>query len=141
MVRTVKNGQCSDTVVMVFSGEYDLASKEPLRAAFDAVSKAPRVVLDFTGVTYVDSTVIHELVRIHNARAVDGLERETLVVRNENLLRIFDIVNLSAVFRVVESLDDAVAKDGAHISVHYASSFDGAAALDGSRQARTGVSP
>ncbi len=135
MVRAARNGQCPDTVVMVFSGEYDLASKEPLRAAFDAVSEAPRVVLDFSGVTYIDSTVIHELVRIHNARAVRGLERETIVVRNESLLRIFDIVNLAAVLRVVESLDDAVAKNGAHISVQYASSFDGAGS-DGSRRAR-----
>jgi anti-anti-sigma factor len=112
-------------MVMVFSGEYDLASKEQVRAAFDAVSEAPRVVLDFSDVSYIDSSVVVELVRIHSARAAGDLERETVVVGNKNLLKIFDILQLASVFRIVDTLDDAVGKNGEHISVHYASSFDG----------------
>ncbi len=127
----MKNGRRSSTAIMVFSGEYDLASKDQVRAAFDAVSEAPRVALDFSDVTYIDSTIIHELVRLHNARSAGDLERETLVVRNSNLLRVFELLNLASVFRVVESLDEAVDKNGEDITVHYASSFNGAAHPNG----------
>lgn len=133
----MKNGRGSGTAVMVFSGEYDLASKEQVRAAFDAVLEAPRVALDFSDVTYIDSTVIHELVRVHNARAAGDLERETVVMRNSNLLKIFEILHLGSVFRVVESLDEAVGKNGEDITVHYASAFNGAAHVNGATKGAT----
>jgi len=127
----VKNGRSSGTVVMVFNGEYDIASKHQIRTAFDAVSKYPRVALDFSDVTYIDSSIIHELVRLHNTRAAGALERETIVVRSENLLRIFELLNLASFFRVVETLDEAVGKSGEDITVQYASAFDGAAHVNG----------
>ena len=127
----------SGTAVLVFSGEYDLASKKQVRAAFDAVLEAPRLALDFSDVTYIDSTIIHELVRVHNARAAGDLERETLVVRNGNLLRVFEILNLASVFRVVESLDETVDKNGEDITVQYACAFNGAAHLNGAIKGAT----
>ncbi len=117
-----------DTTVMVFSGEYDVAYRDQLRAAFDSVAHAPRLVLDFSDVTYIDSTIIGEMVRLHNARAVNDLERATVVLDNPNLRRTFDILMLAAVFHVVKALDDAVGKDGRTLSVQYASSFDGSTA-------------
>ncbi|MGC2406838.1 MAG: STAS domain-containing protein [Candidatus Cybelea sp.] len=122
----MKNGWSSGTVVMVFNGEYDIASRHQVRTAFDAVSEAPRVALDFSDVTYIDSTIIHELLRLHNARAAGDLERETVVMRNSNLLRVFEILNLASVFRVVESLDEAIGKNGEDVTVQYASAFNGA---------------
>lgn len=116
------------TIVMVFSGEYDLASKDQLRAVFDSLSEAPSVVLDFSDVTYLDSTVISELVRMHNGRAASRLEPATLVMHNKNLLRVFNVLQLPQVFRVVEALDNAVAKNGEDIIVQYASSFAGSVA-------------
>lgn len=127
----LKNARNCGTAVIVFSGEYDIASKDQVRTAFDAVSEAPRVALDFSEVTYIDSSIISELVRLHNTRAAGGLERETVVVRNKTLLRIFEILRLASVFRVVESLDQAVDKDGKDIAVQYASAFDGAARVNG----------
>ncbi len=118
----------SKTVVMVFEGEYDLSSKQQLRAAFDSLSGASRVALDFSDVTYVDTTVIAELVRLHKVRADNNLEREVLVMRNPNLVRLFDITHLSSAFRIVEALDEAIGKNGEQIVVQYASSFDGVAA-------------
>jgi anti-anti-sigma regulatory factor len=109
---------------MMLSGEYDLTSKEQLRAAFGSLYEIPSVALDFTKVTYIDSTVISELVRMHNARSASGLERETIVVNDRNLLKLFDILNFSKVFRVVDNLDDAIRKDGNDVVVQYASSFD-----------------
>ncbi len=114
-------------MVIVFNGEYDIASKEQVRTAFDAVSEAPRVALDLSDVTYIDCSIIHELVRLHNTRAAGDLERETVVMRNSNLLKIFEILHLGSVFHVVESWDEAVDKNGKDITVQYASAFNGAA--------------
>ena len=79
-------------------------------------------------VTYIDSTIIAELARLHNARAASNLERETVVMQNPNLTKLFDLLRLASVFHVVETLDHAVGKNGEQIVVRYASSFDGAAA-------------
>jgi anti-anti-sigma factor len=126
----VKDAQALATTIMVFSGEYDLAARDQLRAALDSISAAPRIALDLSDVSYIDSTIIHELLRLHNARAAHELERETIIVRTANLLKVFGVLSLASVFRIVESLDEFVAKDGEHIVVQYASSFDGAARAD-----------
>lgn len=103
----MKNGKPA-TVVLALSGEFDLTSRDQVRAAFDAVSDAPRIVLDLSDTTYIDSVLVQELLRAHNARAAADLERETLVVRNRSFLRVFEILQLASVFRVVEHLDEAV---------------------------------
>jgi hypothetical protein len=93
-----------------------------------AAKLARRVALDFSDVTYIDSTIIHELVRLHNARAVAEFERETIVLRSANLLKVFwNAFSLASIFRIVGSSDEAIAKDGEHITVRYASAFDSVA--------------
>ena len=48
-------------VIVVFAGEYDLACQKELRREFDRLHEQPNVVLDFSNVTYLDSTCIAEL--------------------------------------------------------------------------------
>jgi anti-anti-sigma regulatory factor len=93
----------------------------------DFLAEAPSVVLDLSDVTYIDSTVISELVWLHNARASTGREPETLVVRHPNLLRVFGILDLSEVLHIVGALDDAVVKNGRDVVVEYASAFEASA--------------
>jgi anti-anti-sigma regulatory factor len=102
----------------------DLAYREQLRAAFDSVSDVPRLVLDFSDVTYIDSTIIAEMVRLHNTRAASGFEHTTVVLDNANIERVFDVLSLAAVFNIVKALDDAFGRDGKPISVQYAYAFD-----------------
>lgn len=109
-----------ETVVMVFAGEYDLVSKEQLRATLATLSGVPRVVLDLSDVTYLDSTVITELIRMRQVRAASGLERETLVFQRPSIQKVFDILSMGTVFRLVGTLDEAVEKDGAPVTVQYA---------------------
>jgi anti-anti-sigma factor len=109
-----------ETVVMVFAGEYDLTSKEQLRTTLARLSTMPRVVLDFSDVTYLDSTVITELIRMRKLRAASGFERETIVFQHPPLKRLFDILDMGKVFRLVGTLDDAVEKNGAPVTVQYA---------------------
>lgn len=119
----MKNGKPTGTTVLVFTGEYDLALRDQVRAAFDSVSHARRVIVDLSGATYIDSMIVQELVRVHNARAADDLEREWVVVRNRALLRVFEILRLAAVFRVVERLEEAISRDEETISMRYVSEF------------------
>ena len=70
-----------DNVVMIFSDEYDIGCKERLREGLARLAVVPNVVLDFTDVTYIDSTVLSELIRMHKVRAAKGYEREVIVVQ------------------------------------------------------------
>lgn len=109
---------------MVFSGEYDIASKEQLRAACATLVAKPSVVLDFSDVTYIDSTAIGELIRLHKERIERDLEPATLVISNPNVRRVLELVSLGEVYRLVSSIDDAITKDGAPLAVRYVSAFD-----------------
>ncbi len=113
-----------ESLLVVFRGEYDLASRARLRQELRGLASAPRVALDFTDVTYIDSTMIEEMVTLRNARAAAGLEPETIVLTDSNLLRIFEMLGLSTFFRFVTSVNDAIGRDGAPVSVKYAPAED-----------------
>ena len=113
----------NETVVMVFSGEYDLSSQQQLRRAFDSLAPKGRAVLDFTRVTYIDSTVLSELVRLNTLRLEARLDAVTLVTSNSNIRRVLSLVHLTDVLRVVDSLDAAVSHNGKAATVTYADSY------------------
>ncbi|HEY1656216.1 MAG TPA: hypothetical protein VGF86_14010 [Candidatus Tumulicola sp.] len=54
---------------------------------------------------------------MHNLRAASGFERETIVFQHPRLKRLFDILDMGKVFRLVRTLDDAVEKNGAPVTV------------------------
>lgn len=112
------------TAVVVFAGEYDLACKEQLRAELDRLVPVPNLVLDFSEVTYVDSTVLTELIRLHKLRAENHSGSETVVAHAGNLQKLLRIVGLDKAFRLVGALDEALDK-GAQVEVQYA--FNGTA--------------
>jgi len=112
-----------DSVIMVFEGEYDLAAKEQLRAVFDLLTACRRAVLDFSSVTYIDSTVLCEMARMHQARAAQGYDRATLVLQNAGILRLLAVACMKELFRIVATLDEAVGNDGRQLSVRHASAF------------------
>jgi anti-anti-sigma factor len=106
--------------VMIFSGEYDIAGAERLRADLNRLRDIQKVVLDFTDVTFVDSKAIHELVNLHQYRAAKGFEREAIVFQNPNLRRIFGILKLEQVFQCVSNLSDVVRNDDTPSHLYYA---------------------
>jgi len=107
--------------VMIFTGEYDIATAEQLRADLRRIRDIQRVVLDFTDVTYVDSKAIHELVDLHHYRAAKGYKREVIVFQSPVLRRIFAVLNLEQVFHCVANLSDVVGNDNAPSHLYYAS--------------------
>lgn len=108
---------------MVFSGEYDLSSQQQVRRAFDSLASTDHVVLDFTAVTYIDSTMLAELVRLSSLRVEGRLDAVTLVTANSNIRRVLSLVRLTEVLRVVDSLDAAVSHNGKSATVRYADSY------------------
>lgn len=109
-----------ESVVMIFANEYDIASRAELRLDLERLVDVRTVVLDFTDVTYIDSTVIGELIRLHNLRASRNLPPETIVANNPNLLKLFTIVQLHEAFRIVASLDAAVENGSEPMDLLYA---------------------
>jgi anti-anti-sigma regulatory factor len=100
------------TVVKVFAGEYDLTHQARLRAEFDALRAENSLVLDMSAVTYLDSTFIGELVRLHTMRAEQGCNRLTIVRPASIAQRVLSLLYIFTFCRVVENLDEALAQNG-----------------------------
>jgi anti-anti-sigma factor len=107
-------------IIVVFMGQYDLTHKAQLRKDFDALRDEPNLVLDMSAVTYLDSTCVSELMRLHDLRSRKGYERFALVRNPVLFRRLFEILNMGNLFRIVDALDDVLAKDGNPAAVRYA---------------------
>jgi anti-anti-sigma factor len=107
------------TIIVVFAGEYDVAYQKQLRREFSRLENEASVVLDFSGVTYVDSTCIAELLMLSRSRQERGFDRETIVIpAGTRIARMFEVANLMSVFNVVERFDGST--DGKPSFVRYA---------------------
>ena len=107
-------------VVHVFAGEYDLAHEVLLRAEFDTLSGVRNLILDMSAVTYLDSTCINQLLRLHNMRAAKGYPPLTIVRSAFIVKRLFSILYMGTFCRLVDTLDEALPRDGNPVAVGYA---------------------
>lgn len=110
----------SGPYVVVFTGAYDLAVKNQLRAELDALRCIPDLVLDLSQVTHLDSVFITELLRLHKARTAAGFPTESVVVRHFPIRKIFETLGLHKLVDVVGTIDAAIPKDGSSAHVVYA---------------------
>jgi anti-anti-sigma factor len=109
-----------EPVVVVFAGEYNVGSKQRLHREFSRLATKPRLVLDFSEVTYMDSTCIAELMRMEQRRNAAGFETASVVMKTPVLIRIFTVLTLDRVFRVVPTVADAIGSDLESVQVEYA---------------------
>jgi anti-anti-sigma factor len=124
-------GHTSKAVVVQLTGEFDLATKDLLRAQLDRLAGVRDVWLDCIGVSYIDSTAITELIRLHKVRTENGFDTETVVLgENMALRRLFTILQLESLFRIPADgeLPDPRAVDIAHTKV---TASDGRFDVDG----------
>jgi anti-sigma B factor antagonist len=95
-VEVLPDGGTERTVLL--SGEIDLASAPPVWEALEsAIDDATRVVVDLSGVRFIDSTGLSLLVRAHrHLRQAGG----TFIVRSpsEMAARVLNITGLDTVF-------------------------------------------
>jgi anti-anti-sigma regulatory factor len=108
------------TVVMVFSGEYDLTHQLSVRADFDSLCDASEIILDMSAVTYVDSTFVNELVRFRALRVDRNLAPPSIVRSSLAVKKLFSVLGLGALFRLVDLLSDVLLKNGELIEIKYA---------------------
>ncbi len=94
--------------ILVIDGEIDLACSPELREVLHAQAKArrPALVLDFKGVSYVDSSGLATLIEyVRKAQAYGG--SFALVNVSERVQTIFDLVRLSEFLSIYPTLADA----------------------------------
>ena len=94
--------------ILVIEGEIDLARSPELREVLHAQAKArrPSLVLDFKGVSYVDSSGLATLIE-YVRKAHDFGGRFALVNVSERVQTIFDLVRLSEFLSIYPTLADA----------------------------------
>jgi anti-sigma B factor antagonist len=101
--------------VVSLTGEMDIASAPELGLRLETLSNSEshHVIVDLSKLTFIDSSGINALVVAAKAIKVDGGEL-TLVAPTPHTQRIFEIVHLSEVLSIEESLEAAVnrATDG-----------------------------
>jgi anti-anti-sigma factor len=78
-------------------GEYDLSRKEELVSLFASLDGDGSIVIDMANVSYIDSTILHELSILRNHHR----DREiTLTGANSNVKRILHLVNFERLFGI-----------------------------------------
>jgi anti-sigma B factor antagonist len=95
--------------VLTVTGEIDLANAPDLRDRLLAqeAERVPAIVVDLTGVSFIDSTALGVLVGAYR-RQVDAGGTLKLVVTKPRILKVLEITDLTSVFPVFASVEEAV---------------------------------
>lgn len=106
----------ADWTVLQVAGEVDLATRDELRERLLALvaEGARHLVVDLTGLEFIDSSGLGVLIRVRNVVQEQGGSL-TLVANQERILKPFRVTGLADnYFTIVDSVDTAVnAADGA----------------------------
>jgi anti-sigma B factor antagonist len=99
----------TDSFVVAAGGELDLYTSERLREKLaDALGLGGRrILVDLTGVSFMDSTALGVLVEAAKALKSSGGQL-VLVADDPRVTRVIEITGLGRVFRVEPSLQEAV---------------------------------
>ena len=101
-----------ETRVVQCVGEIDLATVPGLRDRVAAlqVEGPARLVIDLTGVTFIDSLGLGALIGFHKrARVLQG--SMVIVCTSERVMGVLRATSLDRVFRIVDGLEDAFAEE------------------------------
>lgn len=95
--------------LVVVSGDLDLHTSERLRQAIDEATAvgADTVLLDLSGVSFVDSTALGVLVQ--RTKRLEGRGRTLAVVTNDpRTRRVFEVTGLDRVLNTYATLQNAI---------------------------------
>ena len=97
------------TRIVSLGGEIDLHTAPQLNDALESAvaDGATRVIVDFEGVSFIDSTVLGVLLRTFSRLRSSGGEL-VLVSDDRRILRTFEITGLDRKFRIESSLAEAM---------------------------------
>jgi anti-anti-sigma factor len=90
------------TWVVAADGSYDMDSIKPLADALEAAArKHPKVILDASGITFADSTLLNLLILTHQAGTL------RVVAPSPQLQRLCEITGVDSILETRDSVDDA----------------------------------
>ncbi len=99
----------NDLTVCYIDGEVDINSSPDIKKAFDKLisKKPPKIVINLSKVTYVDSSGLATLVEIlKNMRSYGG--RMRLVNLSSKIKSLFEITKLEKLFEIMASEEEAI---------------------------------
>lgn len=94
-------------VVIALEGEFDLAQRDRLADAFAIAAGGDVVVLNLEGTTYIDSTVLTQMIQLRNELARRSA-RLVLACANGCVRRLLDVSQLAGLFSMQERLEDVI---------------------------------
>lgn len=105
-IKTEHNGEA---IIFRLRGALDIATSPSVRAALvDAADKGRHeIIVDLTGLTFLDSTGLGALIGAHR-RAAEHSGRVRLIVKDGPIARLLNITGLMRVFAVYATLDAAL---------------------------------
>jgi len=96
------------SIVVAFTGEVDLEhSPQAREILLEQVGRRRRVLVDLSGVDYIDSSGIASLVEAFQKAKKTGTSF-ALAAPNPAALRVLELARLDRVFRIYPSLEDAL---------------------------------
>lgn len=98
-----------DALVIAFSGDIDLQTSPDARKALLAlVGKGKSILVDLSGVGYIDSSGVASLVECLQSAKKSG-QKLALVSVSDGALRVLQLARLDRVFVICATIDDGVA--------------------------------
>jgi anti-anti-sigma factor len=98
----------SPLIVVLARDEYDLLLCDDLAKELEPTYTHPNVIVDFSNVTYIDSTCLSRFVRMYKERTGRGFHSARFVIASKNIRNLFAILKFDAIWPVYESLEDAL---------------------------------
>lgn len=99
-------------VVIAISGDVDLESSPKVRdVLLDCVGSKRPVLVDMSGVSYIDSSGVASLVEAHQS-ARKSKSRFALADVSQSAMRVLELARLDKVFTIHTSLADALGNAG-----------------------------
>ena len=97
-----------DVTIVHLAGEIDLRTSPQLRGEFLELldEKPARIILDLTGVSYVDSSGVGTIVELKR-RAMRNKNTVVLVGLQPRVRSLFEITKLDKFFTITDSIDEA----------------------------------
>ena len=101
-------------ITLVLTGELDLVSSPAMERVIDDLSRsdAELIIVDLSGLEFMDSTGLHLLLRVQQ-RAQEAGRRFALIRGCEAVQRLFDLTGLADSLPVVDSAEQLLEADQA----------------------------
>jgi anti-anti-sigma factor len=112
----------SHASIVTLDGEFDLADRQRLADAFEVAAQGAVVIVDLSRTTYIDSTVLWQLVKLRNRNGARQPVELILTQPSGSVLRLFDVSQIFDLFVVRPSAESALSELGSrekakHITV------------------------